>query len=189
MNYAGIGSRKTPGEMLEAMEKIGRALAYKGCILRSGGAKGADSAFERGCDIAKGRKKIFLPWKGFEGSSSKLVLTEFTNYKEAEALARRYHPNYEALSQGAKKLMARNGYQVLGVDLQTPADFIVCYTENGEIKGGTGQALRMAADYGIPVFNLGNYKSKEEVFDAFNDFYNKQRAKHEQEMESDSLER
>jgi len=47
--------------------------------------------------------------------------------------------------------------------LKDPSDFIVCYTENGKMKGGTAQALRIAEDYKIPVFNIGKYSGIEEV--------------------------
>jgi len=50
--YAGIGSRSTPDNVLGIMEKLGIVLAKKGFILRSGGADGADKAFEKGCDLA-----------------------------------------------------------------------------------------------------------------------------------------
>ena len=62
-------------------------------------------------------------------------------------LAKKYHPQWKALSQAGQKLMARNGYQVLGPELDSPAKFIVCWTENGELKGGTSQALRIAKDW------------------------------------------
>ena len=44
--YAGIGSRETPKEILKEMTKIGQELESKGYTLRSGGAIGADKAFE-----------------------------------------------------------------------------------------------------------------------------------------------
>ena len=50
--------------------------------------------------------------------------------------------------------MARNCHQVLGQDLKTPVDFIVCWTKDGGESGGTGQALRIARDLNIPVYNL-----------------------------------
>lgn len=68
--YAGIGSRETPKSILEFFEYLGELLAKKGFTLRSGAAKGADSAFEKGCDRVSGLKEIFLPWRGFEGSKS-----------------------------------------------------------------------------------------------------------------------
>ena len=48
--YAGIGSRKTPHDTCDLMTKIAIALDNRGYILRSGGAKGADKAFEAGSD-------------------------------------------------------------------------------------------------------------------------------------------
>ena len=46
--YAGVGSRETPPDVLKTMLKIGRYLAVKGYTLRSGGAKGADTALRMG---------------------------------------------------------------------------------------------------------------------------------------------
>jgi predicted Rossmann fold nucleotide-binding protein DprA/Smf involved in DNA uptake len=61
--YAGIGSRRTPSEILELMKEIGSKLEIEGWLLRSGGAPGADQAFEAG--ISKDEaKQIWLPWQG-----------------------------------------------------------------------------------------------------------------------------
>lgn len=46
MTYAGIGSRETPMEVLELMTKASAWLGTKGYTLQSGGAIGADMAFE-----------------------------------------------------------------------------------------------------------------------------------------------
>lgn len=150
MIYAGIGSRETPPDVIDTMETIGKYLAEAGHTLRSGHAGGADMAFENGCDIVNGGKTIFLPWKGFNGSNSQY----YSISKEALDIAEAFHPAWERLSQGAQKLMARNAYQILGYDLDTPADFIVCWTVKGQKTGGTGQALRMAEHWDVPVFNL-----------------------------------
>ena len=49
---------------------------------------------------------------------------------------------------------------MLGDDLDQPVSFVVCWTPGGEVTGGTGQALRIAADpqYNIPVFNLALHR-------------------------------
>lgn len=47
MFYTGIGSRETPQEIQNLMFKIAQKLDSK-YILRSGGADGADLAFEKG---------------------------------------------------------------------------------------------------------------------------------------------
>ena len=53
--------------------------------------------------------------------------------------------------------MGRNSYQVLGYHLDSAVDFILCYTKNGKDVGGTSQAIRIARDYNIPIFNIGAY--------------------------------
>ena len=63
MSYAGIGSRKTPVHILSKMRRVAERLEVRGYTLRSGGADGADTAFEEGCK----RKEIFLPQPGFNG--------------------------------------------------------------------------------------------------------------------------
>lgn len=157
--YAGIGSRETSKEILEHFEYIAGVLANKGFTLRSGGAKGADSAFENGCDKAKGLKEIFLPWRGFENSISQL----YNISEEAMKIAATYHPYWYNLSQGAQKLQARNSYQVLGYNLNTYSDFIICWTKGGKGSGGTGQAIRIAKAYNVPVFDFGGNGTGEKL--------------------------
>lgn len=164
--YAGIGSRETPKEILELFTIIGEFLANKDYILRSGHAQGSDISFENGCDLVNGKKEIYLPWSRFEGSDSNLVVENEKAFKIAEE----YHPYWHRLSQGAKKLQARNSHQVLGLDLSTPSNFIVCWTKNGKGSGGTGQALRIAWAYNIPVFDFGKYKDLEEGKIKFKEF-------------------
>lgn len=152
--YAGIGSRETPNEILTMFEKIGYYLGQNNFILRSGHAEGADQAFERGCDKVNGKKEIYIPWRNFEGSDSKLIV----EYGEAFKIAEKFHPYWHNLKDGAKKLQARNSHQVLGKDLNSPSSFIVCWTKNGKGSGGTGQAIRIAKAYEIPIFDVGGYK-------------------------------
>lgn len=164
--YAGIGSRSTPEEVLNIMEKIGMICAKKGYILRSGAAKGADQAFEKGCDKLGGKKEIYLPWKGFENSSSDLYYENLP--PKAEEIAFEFHPNLYKCSYGIIKMMARNSCQVLGKDCNTKSNFVVCYCEcdaNGNLIGGTSQALRIAMNRKIPIFNLKN----REDLDKFKD--------------------
>jgi hypothetical protein len=146
--YAGIGSRETPVSILKRFEALGEALANEGWVLRSGGAEGADSAFESGCDRVCGPKEIYIPWREFNRSDSKL----FPPSPLAFEIAERFHPAWERLSVGAKKLQARNSHQVLGADCADPVKLVICYTDPH--RGGTTQALRIAEDYRIPVLNF-----------------------------------
>ena len=160
--YAGIGSRETPVPILSIMTKFAYAVAETH-ILRTGGALGADDAFYKGakkwCD-EKNHKyenhiEIFLPWDGFNGhkkGNNKHIWSDLP--LGASMIAEKYHPKYEKLKEPAQKLMARNTQQIMGRLLHEHTDFVVCYTSDGRDSGGTGQALRIARDLNIPVFNL-----------------------------------
>lgn len=138
-SYAGIGARKSPPDVLQRMTAIASLLSASGYTLRSGLCQeGADKAFENGCN---GQAEYFTP----------LNATRNPHWFQH---ARRYHPVFDELGRGSQQLIARNSPIVLGADLKTPVRFIVCWTPGGEIVGGTGQALRIATDYSIPVFNL-----------------------------------
>ena len=79
---------------------------------------------------------------------------------DAYALAARYCANWRALGARQRRLLARDGHQVLGSDLASPAALVVCWTPDGDLdgsgprSGGTGQALRIARALGIEVVNL-----------------------------------
>lgn len=159
--YTGIGSRETPKDFLLVIHKIALHLADKGYILRSGGADGADKAFEEGCFSAGGSQEIYLPWKGFNGNPSPL----FKVTKEALELAAKIHPSWSKLRQGARKLHARNCYQCIGYDLKTPSDLLICWTKGGAKIGGTRTAVVLAEQYNIPVYNLAIEGKEEELYD------------------------
>lgn len=150
--YAGIGSRSTPPETLSLIESIAARLAEKGWVLRSGGADGADSAFEKGCDQKQGTKEIFLPWKKFNSNNSPL----FNPTKECFELAAKIHPAWDNCSDGAKRLHARNCQQILGQDLDDPVSLVICWTLSGGVSGGTATAMKIAMQNNIPIVNLAN---------------------------------
>ena len=50
---------------------------------------------------------------------------------------------------------SRNCHQILGYDLKSPVDAVICWTPNGNVVGGTRTALMIAMRAGIPIFNLG----------------------------------
>jgi hypothetical protein len=155
--YAGIGSRKTPVNVLEIMTQLANKLEDDGWILRSGGADGADTAFERG--VKYGNKEIYLPWAHFNGNRSPLYGVD----QPALEMAALFHPAWARCGAAARKFHARNCYQVLGRDLETPADMIVCWTPGAAITGGTGQALRIADARGIAIRNLADPYTLEQV--------------------------
>lgn len=164
--YAGIGSRETPKDVCFLMTAIAKRLASLGYTCNSGGADGADAAFERGAVI---NRQIFLPWDGFNGRNIQ-NLTKLHGEGSYLVppfngdLVRKYHPKPDALSDAGWKFMSRNSYQVLGKDLNTPVEFVLCWTKDGKASGGTSQAMRIAKDYNIPIFNLKTDREKFSVY-------------------------
>ena len=160
--YSGIGARATPPEMLSLMTRAAFALLKRGYVLRSGHAIGADSAFERGAGAAA---QIFLPAAGWRGSAS--AFHEGTLGEEiwgrAREIATAHHPAFGNLSRFVQDLHTRNVFQVLGPALDSPSEFVLCWTADGEASGGTGQALRIAATYGVPVYNLQRARERAHV--------------------------
>ena len=162
--YAGIGSRETPSDVLELIESIAATLARRGWVLRTGGSPGADQSFYRGARGTHGQVELYLPWPSFEAPARREEESEVCLFPrpsdDAYALAARFHPGWDGLSPAARHLLARDGHQVLGADLATPVQFVVCWTADGSLdgsgprSGGTGQALRIAHHHGLPVLNL-----------------------------------
>ncbi|MBA2726515.1 MAG: hypothetical protein H0U53_11035 [Actinobacteria bacterium] len=163
--YAGIGSRSTPELVLLDMQAFAVRLSYLGFTLRSGGAEGADTAFEKGALDARrhGDKRelslpeIYLPWAKFGNRPSIDISTLRTQPQaEAFAIAGQFHPAWARCSGAAQRLHARNVHQILGPDVTDPilSKFVICWTKDGMGGGGTGQALRIAKHYGVPTFDL-----------------------------------
>jgi len=166
MVYTGIGSRETPPNILSFMNKLGHEFAKNNHILRSGGARGADSAFIQGAmksktqhsaEIYVASEKDGGKWK----DRTNLIISNIPD--NAFNIAEKYHPNYKNLSGYVKRLMARNVMQIFGKALDNPTNFVICYTHDGKDSGGTGQAIRIAWDYNIPVLNLSNINDYREL--------------------------
>lgn len=171
--YAGIGSRETPEDILQRMQSLAYFLSTKRYVLRSGGAEGADTAFETGCDDHGGHKEIFLPWKSFNNNASSF----YEPSQQALDLAEVIHPYFAVMKRPSKLLTARNMHQILGEKLDKPVMFVACWTKDGceshetydpKITGGTGSAIALASLKSIPVYNFYN---EERFFNLMEDFF------------------
>lgn len=159
-HYTGIGSRETPQTMCWFMHEVAFKFAQEGWILRSGGADGADKAFEEGCDEAGGDKEIYIPWNGFSGrnnSEQGVYLLGEGVEASARRIVHEIHPAPDKLTKGALALHARNCYQVAGLELKLPSRMLLCYAKtdkNGDALGGTRTAWMYAKQFAIKSFNL-----------------------------------
>lgn len=141
-HYAGIGSRDTPQPILKRMTRCARVLDKKGYTLRSGGAKGADQAFEKG------------------SRNSEIFLAQADNPLWTKVFVEHFHPAPHNLKEYPYKLMERNVLIMLGFNGNVPVRFVVCYTKDGKASGGTGHTMRIAEFFNIPIFN---FHSEEDI--------------------------
>ena len=88
---------------------------------------------------------------------------------ETERIASEVHPAWDKCNELARGMHSRNCHQILGYDLQSPVDAVICWTPDGKMVGGTRTALLLAQDAGIPIFNLG-IKDKESVLQSIKKF-------------------
>ncbi len=183
--FAGIGSRGVPDNIFKLMQDISEYLGSLGYVLRSGKAIGSDTAFEIPYDLNGYRKEIWLPWIGFNKHKGVGYYPNENHFKQGPKI----HPLWEKLPRYMKFLHARNVGQILGTDLNTPVEFVVCWTPDGceshetrtKVTGGTGTAITVASFNNIPVFNLKNEDAVERLMyflktnlhypSRFNSFY------------------
>jgi hypothetical protein len=164
--YTGIGSREVPENVFEAMSTEAYHLAGKGYTLRSGGAKGSDSAFQWGHECYYSdinavitNQEIYIPWVNFKMeeylSTSSNIIPQHLNTACME-IAASVHPHWDKCSAGAKKLHARNVCQILGDGLFIPSDFVLFYAKevNGIVQGGTATAVNIARKFNVPTINM-----------------------------------
>jgi hypothetical protein len=176
LHYAGIGSRVTPNDTCRLMSKLSARLERLGFILRSGGAVGADTAFEQGVSDP-GRMKIYRPYDEYGEEDLALMAEHIERYHPKPwVLQGRRSTRSDGSWSSARRLMGRNTFQILGTAAEQRArvpvsSFVICWTqdgaelprETGASTGGTGQAIRIAGDYGVPVFNLAREGAMERL--------------------------
>ena len=88
---------------------------------------------------------------------------------ETERIASEVHPAWDKCNEWARGMHSRNCHQILGYDLKSPVDAVICWTPDGAVVGGTATVIRIAMKYDIPVFNLG-VSDKESVLNDIKNF-------------------
>ena len=153
--YAGIGARATPDSVLADMTKMAGWLALAGIL------QAAARLEQIRCSLME-RRQAVRPSACRGGGYNHHAGAHCHILSPAELsscidIASKMHPAWSRCSPTVRKLHARNVAILLGRSLDRPVDAVVCWTDRGAIAGGTGMALRIAAEYRIPVINLGTY--------------------------------
>ena len=160
MNVACVGSRDITNEMRENLIKIGKFIAFKGWNVVSGNAIGADSAYAEGAnEVDESKVWLHLPWKSYNKGFIRPgnIIRPFD--PEWCELARRHHPIYDTLTQGAKKMMDRNA----GIMIES--DCVLAVLNHSRIGwGGTWHGWNVAGELGRPRLDLAKVANIEEVF-------------------------
>ena len=174
-SYAGIGSRNINDEEKQVIKTLSGFLSSQ-YLCYSGNADGSDITFQENCF---GQCIVFLPWNGFNNDkfdyTNKSLCKKYylagTGDDGLESVYK-FHPNPSALKTGGLALMCRNYYQIMGHLVYPKVDFVICCADednNGNVLGGTGQAVRIAKSLNIPVFNIRSKNWK----DNFKTFFKK----------------
>ncbi len=161
--FAGIGSQDITELEGYTMMNLSRELTRKR-RLYTGRADGSDFAFELGALCAT----IWLPWEGFNHSNSNCIFETVVAGATWDGISaiEEFHPHPGKLKQSGLNLMSRNWHQVMGDENHVKVDFVVCCAEpfgRWQVRGGTGQAIRIAHHHGIPAFNIRKKRWREEL--------------------------
>lgn len=155
-----IGSRELSWEELSVCKRLGRVISLNGGEIHSGNAPGADQAFAQGGnEVNPESVHLHLPWPSFEkdkivrGNHVHLLESHPAGEEKLRSVAARFHPVWPRLSQGARKLHTRN-VSILFPGIRERVDLVLAWPSNRPGGGGTGQGLRIAEGYGIPIEDL-----------------------------------
>ena len=85
------------------------------------------------------------------------IIMNQAKINEIEQIAASIHPAWHNCNEWARGMHMRNVHQILGYNLDYPVDAVVTWVKenpDGTPRGGTATAIKLAREYGIPVFNL-----------------------------------
>lgn len=161
MIIACVGSREISRFSVKYyLEAIGAHLAEGGHTISTGNAPGADQAFALGANLANRPElvELYLPWPDFQ---ERAVMRGNRVFHVADAT-----PEHEQLAlqaaagqyQGsASNLFLRNAMIIRRFD--KPVDAVYAWPRlNAPDWGGTGHAIRVAQELGIPVYILNQQR-------------------------------
>lgn len=164
--YAFTANNDIPEEVMSRICDIMRDLERRGYTLRTGGMEGPEDTAEKAVE----KKEIHLPWKDFNEKKSKFTWTS----ERAMAVAKMFHPAFDSMKKGVQIFLAKNARLVLGNKVDSPALFLLTWTEDGAESarektartGFSGHPISIASALRIPIFNFG----REGSFDRFDHY-------------------
>lgn len=169
-----VGSRKAPVRILNLAYQLAQEMAKRGLRMTSGGAPGMDHTWEMGYrSINRQLMTIFLPNKGFNGKKPDgecyFTVDDAHLIVQADEIIQDLHPYYDDLEGFAYNAHIRNCFQILGKNLDTPADevFLWAPPSGTSVTGGTRTAFELAKQYNIQTWNLYHPSTQDVLRERF----------------------
>ena len=161
--YACTGNQNCPPEIMEKFVRIAKKLEELGYTARVGGMDGIEDTVEK----AINKKEVHLPFKDFNQKQSKFTY----NSERAFAVAKMFHPTFDSMKKGVQCFLAKNARLLLGDRMNSPALFLVCWSEDGVESGKmktnqtgfAGHPIAIAGALGIPIFNLARPDTEDRI--------------------------
>ena len=153
--YVVISGNDTPtGDASEKAMRLVGAFERAGFIVRTGGLKGIDDVVTSTTQKAE----LHLPFKNFNQKES---ASQFSNELCIE-FARRFAPDLDSMPNVPKAILAKNPRLVLGKNLNSPAQLVIVWSDDGAEhpsecgprSGNAGHIVKIANHTGIRVINL-----------------------------------
>lgn len=163
MPYAVTGNQDCPPEIISKFIEIAKRLETAGYTARCGGMDGIEDAVEK----AVKKVEVHLPWRGFNEKESRFTY----NSERALAVAKMFHPTFDTMKKSIQAFLAKNARIIMGDRMNSPALFLLCWSEDGvetfskktSRTGYAGHPIAIASALGIPVFNLGNPEAEQRL--------------------------
>ena len=162
--FSAVGKITTPPTVKDRIVEELKKYVTFGYILRSGGAKGADTIFAQTYMEMGGKVEIYLPWNGYNG---KFLGHDYINQNccimvtpEAFNIAYELDEKWNERTEATKVLDARNVHIYCGFKIgkEPLSDFVVYFDDHPENKdSGTQRGLKVADKFKIPKINLYHY--------------------------------
>lgn len=157
--YTVILDKAVPENILAKVEEIVKVLSGHGFTLRYGGTEEFESRFEK---VAE-RKELILPWRDFNEKQSKFTF----NNDRSLAVAKMFHPTFDTMKKGVQAFLARNARLILGHEMKSPTNFLICWTDDGceslrektSATGFVGHPIAIASAAHVPIYNLNRENS------------------------------
>ena len=174
--YLAISNEGVPDSVLERVRVISKKLKEMGYTHRDLASPSRDKMNGVATLGAEDKVAIYTAWAGYGkddiNDRSKIVV--HAPSEKAYRIATKYNTSFNKLKPAIRAFIARDMAALLGEDSNTPIDFLLCWTENGEEKkkelttntGKLRNMIYLCNEFNIPVFNLG----KSDAIDRFKQY-------------------